>query len=361
MKLTNEGCRLRQKKLLSEMEHHGICVSIIGNPKNVLYLTGYTTHPFHSSAVILDLRGRCTLIAPETEEDFSADHFIPLESSSLSTIRPDMHSAAAALVRNNLDRSDTEIGLDKEGSSCYLGDIAEQIIDLTPILLDLRRSKYPDEIELLKRGIWIAELCYQRAREIIEPGVTELEIYSDLYQTAVLVSGERLPAMGNDFRCGEAGGPPRRRKIESGELYILDLGVEFGGYFSDTCRTFAVNRDPSEIQLQAWRDLTAVFQIVEDTVKPGVSCRETYESVKTKLDHNWPKSFSHHLGHGIGLSPHERPYLNPNWNQLFQVGDVFTVEPGIYGPDLKGGIRIEENYIVTDDGIEKITQHPINL
>ena len=83
--------------------------------------------------------------------------------------------------------------------------------------------------------------------------------------------------------------------------------------------------------------------------------------MKSVLDVRWPGSFFHHLGHGVGLSPHERPNLNPHWEQEFREGDFFTVEPGLYEAELRGGIRLEENYLVTADGVEKLTSFSLEL
>jgi len=74
-----------------------------------------------------------------------------------------------------------------------------------------------------------------------------------------------------------------------------------------------------------------------------------------------PGGFSHHLGHGIGLYPHEAPHLNPNWDDRFEEGDVFTVEPGLYSDELRGGIRLENNYRVTAGGVELLTEFSLSL
>ena len=71
--------------------------------------------------------------------------------------------------------------------------------------------------------------------------------------------------------------------------------------------------------------------------------------------------FNHHLGHGIGLFPHEAPHLNPHWDDTFAIGDVFTAEPGLYDPKLRAGMRIENDYVVTDDGVECLTHFPLEL
>ena len=90
----------------------------------------------------------------------------------------------------------------------------------------MRRTKEEDELAILKRGIDITHSCYARARQILKPGITELEVYTDLYRVAVEEAGEKLPSIGNDFQCNSPGGAPRKRKTEAGELYILDLGIQ---------------------------------------------------------------------------------------------------------------------------------------
>jgi Xaa-Pro aminopeptidase len=72
--------------------------------------------------------------------------------------------------------------------------------------------------------------------------------------------------------------------------------------------------------------------------------------------------FNHHLGHGIGLFPHEAPHLNPHWDETFEVGDVFTCEPGLYDEQaLRAGIRLENDYLVTEDGVENLSPFPLEL
>ena len=85
------------------------------------------------------------------------------------------------------------------------------------------------------------------------------------------------------------------------------------------------------------------------------------ETLKARLDDYMPDNFTHHLGHGIGLFPHEAPHLNSSWDDVFEKGDVFTVEPGLYAPQLRGGIRLENNYVVTAAGVELLTPFPLEL
>ena len=124
-----------------------------------------------------------------------------------------------------------------------------------------------------------------------------------------------------------------------------------------------MNQRPTDAQQRAWDQIVEVLEMVSRRVRPGVRCRDVFQEAQSMLDEYLPGAFSHHLGHGIGLFPHEGPHLNPNtgWNVTFEEGDVFTAEPGLYTRELRAGIRLEENYLVTSDGVEQLTRFPLDL
>jgi Xaa-Pro dipeptidase len=95
--------------------------------------------------------------------------------------------------------------------------------------------------------------------------------------------------------------------------------------------------------------------------KPGVSCRDLFAAADDHFRSNTDTGFGHHLGHGVGLQPHEFPHLSPKWDDRLMEGEVFTLEPGIYGEHLGGGMRIENQYLVTKDGVENLTPFPMEL
>ena len=142
---------------------------------------------------------------------------------------------------------------------------------------------------------------------------------------------------------------------------ILDLGPAYRGYYADNCRTFAVDGQPTDEQREAREVIMGIFDLVKSEVRPGASCRELFRESKAVLDAYRPDAFFHHLGHGLGLYPHEAPHLNPSWDDQFAEGDVFTVEPGLYWEGLRAGIRIEENYLVTADGVQQLTSASTEL
>jgi Xaa-Pro aminopeptidase len=168
--------------------------------------------------------------------------------------------------------------------------------------------------------------------------------------------------LGNDFACGVGGGPPRKgHHAKAGQLWILDLGPSYRGYFADNARVFSVDQKPTDIQLKAWNAIVGVFPIVERMAKPGVKCRELFAAADEHLKSAFGQGLSHHLGHGVGLQPHEFPHLNPKWDDVLIEGDVFTAEPGLYGKEINGGIRIENQYLVTAGGVENLVDYPLEL
>lgn len=357
-------CRRRQKRLLAEMREKMLDLVIVQTTEHVQWLTGPRFAWLVQAAAALWADGRCTLVAPQEEPVVAADKIVTYDARWLGTLRNDQRQACSAALAKQLagKAKAKRVGVE---FSCFAPSLANelsaQLVDIEPDLYRLRRRKEPDELARLKKAIAATGKMYERARQMIEPGINELDVFDELQAVAVKEFGEMVTGTGNDYACGEKGGPPRNRRAQDGELYILDLGPAFRGYFSDNCRALAVNRQPTDKQHAAWERLAAVFPLLERTVKPGVSCREFYTQVKAHLDEFMPGSFDHHLGHGIGLFPHEGPHLNPKWNDRFEEGDVFTAEPGLYSTELRAGIRLENDYLVTATGVECLSPFPLEL
>jgi Xaa-Pro dipeptidase len=127
------------------------------------------------------------------------------------------------------------------------------------------------------------------------------------------------------------------------------------------CRSFVVGGNPTAQQRQAHRRIEECFEIIEKMIEPGIPCRSVYEQAIQMLHGFEGWSFDHHLGHGIGLNHHERPRINPGWDDTFKTGDVFTLEPGLYGTGLRAGLRLEEIYHLSASGLSKLTTFPRKL
>jgi len=363
-KIDKEGCRGRQQRLLARMEELGLELVLLTRHESVQWLTGAYVGPIFASAATLDSAGHVTLVLPsrKVSDDISADEIVGYEEKWHSTIRDEQRAACDEVLLKTLSKRPRQVGGEW---SCLgprlLAEFGSDMVDIEPSIFRLRRRKDADELRMLKRANDANRAMYALAREIVQPGIHEIEVYNQLHAAAVSELGEPLTYFGQDFQCCARGGPPRDRQAQAGELYILDLGVGFRGYYSDNARTIAVGGEPTDLQQKAWEDLGRVFSLIESTVRPGASCQALYHEVHALLEGCGPGTFNHHLGHGVGHAPHEGPHLNPYWEDTFEQGDFFTAEPGLYHEDLRVGIRLEENYAVTAEGVELLTDFPLGL
>lgn len=364
-KIDLAACRMRQQRVMNWMREQEVDLVILTQHAHVHYLSGVRVGWTFAPAAALSVDGHLTLVVPnQAPAEAAADTVATYEAQWHSTMRNDQRQASSWALIDALGQraKANRTGVEFSSFCPHLTQaMAAQSVDVEPELYRLRRVKDADELALIRQAIAGTGRMYERARQIIAPGVNELHVFNELQAAAVNEFGEMMTGTGNDYRCGEKGGPPRDRQAAAGELYILDLGPAFRGYFADNCRTFAVDGQPSDAQQTAWEAIMEVFRHVESTVRPGKSCRELFEEVQAMLDKAPVGTFDHHLGHGIGLFPHEAPHLNPHWDDTFQAGEVFTCEPGLYAEELRAGMRLENDYLVTETGVECLTNFPLEL
>jgi Xaa-Pro aminopeptidase len=274
------------------------------------------------------------------------------------------HDESVTLVREVL--GDGPVGVEFEWiSGGMMAAIPGATKNLTPWLIETRRRKMPDEIESMRGTAALASEGYSAIKQRLEPGMTELDAYRIIYEAIVTAAGTSVELNG-DFACGVraigGGGPPTHRDIEKGDLCIFDLFPIFDGYMCDLCRTFVAG-EPSSEQQDAWSHVLAAHEIARRYVRPGASTRDVYEEIRAFLDRH-PRtkgSFTHHAGHGVGMEGWEQPWLNAGSDQTFVEGEVIACEPGLYSEALRGGIRLEHNYVVTHDGPVPIDTFPMDL
>jgi Xaa-Pro aminopeptidase len=358
--------RGRQQRVLAEMQRQKLDLVIVTKIEHVQWLAGPRYGATFSPVAALRSDGHCTLVAPNLSNQTAAvDEHLKYDAQLHCTLRNDQRQASSQVLLQALAKGPKpkRVGVEFSSFTRHLDSLGGELVDFEPTLYKLRRKKDPDELAKLRKAIAGTGKMYALAREIIRPAITELEVFNRLQAAAVEEYGEMLTGTGNDYACGVPGGPPRNgRQAQAGELYILDLGPAFRGYFADNCRAIAVDGKPSGEQQEAWSFIMQTFQHIEKTVRPGKSCQELFNEVQAILDKAPIGKFDHHLGHGIGLYPHEAPHLNPNWDDVFEVGDVFTCEPGLYDAErLRGGMRLENDYLVTPTGIELLSDFPMNL
>lgn len=357
--------RLRQKRLLDRLSERRLDAAVLGDVGHVQYLTSHRPFWLHHVGLVIFSDGRSVLIAPEgTGGAIAADEIRTYEATWNGTQRQEQPRLVADTIGRLLaERKASRIGIDCSEVTAALDTTDDDPVRIDEDLRQIRRRKDADELALMRTAIGCTRAMYERAGQIIQPGVAEIDVFNELHAAAVRSAGEPLSAhLGNDYACGVPGGPPRHgRRAAAGEIYILDLGPAVRGYFADNCRAFSVGRHPTDAQIEAWRVVTGVFPIIEKMARPGVRCRDIFQAVDDHYRGTCGRAFPHHLGHGVGLQPHEYPHLNPKWDDTLLEGEVFTVEPGLYSPELAGGLRIENQYVVRADGVENLTPFPTEL
>jgi Xaa-Pro dipeptidase len=351
--LSASGCRDRQTRLRDALQHLGADAGLIVDTGHLSYFFGYHQRWFFPAAGIVFANGPAVVCQAEIlPAEVIADETVTYRANILSTQVDGLAALVEGLVVARL-KGIERIACD---SSVGRGVLERPCFDLYPSILSMRRHKGADEIALLERAIEATEAGYAAIEERLEPGLTEIELFALFHQAAVISAGEAIGELGNDFRGGAlVGGSPRPVPLKAGDLIPLDTGVVLRGYNADLCRTYAISGELSDAQRFAIDAVTGALAHAEDRIAPGVSCKDVFAEIHAKLDGQHGFKFHHHLGHGIGLAPHEAPRVNPHWEDVFEVGDVFTLEPGLYGRKLRTGVRIEHDYFVTDTGLVRLS------
>ena len=222
----------------------------------------------------------------------------------------------------------------------------------------IRAIKDEREIELLRRAAEISSGALTSVRDLIREGVRERDIALDLefkmrHNGAEQVSFATIVASGTNTALPHA--IPSTRKIENGDVVVIDCGAIYEGYHSDETCTFVVGQANAR-QKEVYRLVREAHDRALDTVRAGVPCSEIDRVARACIEEGGLGAyFSHGTGHGVGLDVHEAPRIAAKSKGILEAGMVVTIEPGVYIPGL-WGVRIEDTVLVKEDGCEVLTK-----
>lgn len=226
-----------------------------------------------------------------------------------------------------------------------------------------RITKTDYEIESIKAAQKIAEDAFDHILTFIKPGVTEKQIALELdfymlSHGAEAVSFETIAVTGQ--KSSMPHGVPDDTVVKSGDFITMDFGAVVNGYHSDMTRTVAVG-EVSEEQIKVYETVLTAQKTALNILKAGLDCCEADKAARQVIeDAGYGEYFGHSTGHGVGVEIHEAPTLAPKSKGALQVGNVVTIEPGIYLPG-KFGVRIEDMALITENGFENLTTTPKEL
>ncbi|MGL5530973.1 MAG: M24 family metallopeptidase [Culicoidibacterales bacterium] len=239
-----------------------------------------------------------------------------------------------------------------------------QLMPCQRLVEDIRMIKQVDEIVLMKKAVEIIEQTYAFVLETVQPGMREcdLALEAETYMRRLGASGPSFDTIvASGWRGALPHGRASEKTIETGELVTIDFGAFYQGYASDMTRTFAVGT-PASSQMVEIYELVLKAQVAGvEAVAPGKTCKSIDDVTRGIITAGgYGPEFGHTTGHGLGLEVHEAPRLSQIVELPLQPGMVVTVEPGIYVEGL-GGVRIEDDILVTETGYENLMTTPKQL
>jgi Xaa-Pro dipeptidase len=235
------------------------------------------------------------------------------------------------------------------------GVASAEFPDASHVVSRLRIHKDANEVSAIRQAVRVAQNALEALIPHIKIGMTEEEVASELL-LQLLRAGTQpelsfSPIVSSGPNSANPHASPSHRKLQPGDLLVIDWGALSGGYVSDLTRTFAVGEVDAEC-LKIHRIVKEANAAGREAGKPGVRCSDVDFAARQVIEKNgYGEFFTHRTGHGIGMEGHEDPYIRGNNDQLLEPGMCYTVEPGIYLPG-HNGVRIEDNVVITQDGNE---------
>jgi Xaa-Pro dipeptidase len=359
----------RLERLITLMIKENLDAIVLNPGFSFKYLTNLEFHLMERPTVLIITKdGDTQLILPELEASRALQEFSKEEVFTYSdnpALWPDFFKKTISKL--NLEKC--SIGVEANRIRFLEIELIQnslpecKIVNANSVFSNFRIIKNSSEIEYMREAAIIAQKALLETLQQPVVGMTEINLASLLKINLLKQGSDELP-----FGPIVAAGPnsadphatPSDHVISTGELLLIDWGASYKGYASDITRTFAVgNVDPM---------FHEIAKVVGDANKqgrsasrPDVTAGSIDDATRAVINNaGFGKYFTHRTGHGLGMDAHESPYIFSENQQILESGMVFTIEPGIYFPG-KGGVRIEDDVVITDTGSRSLTDLPRDL
>ena len=384
--ISPEEHRARCDALLERTRSEGLAGIVLFDPSYVLYYSGFAFVPTERPiALVLSGAGERALVVPRLELEHAQSRST-LDRVSHYDEYPGDPRAEDELAKTLSDLGLTgKLGADQDGYPWILGyrgpTLSElagaEVVRVAAAIEEQMAVKSEAEVALIRESVRWANLAHRLLQRYTRPGVTETEVSQRASDEATFAM---LDAIGEVYRAqnafasgahaGYRGQIGRNSAIphalagnivfHPGDVLVTGASAPVWGYLSELERTMIVG-EPTPEQERLFSHMKAVQDVAFEAIRPGALCSDVDKAVRgyfaqQELFAHW----RHHTGHAIGLRYHEGPFLDTGDHTEIRPGMVFTVEPGLYAPDL-GGFRHSDTVLVTDDGIEILTYYPRDL
>jgi Xaa-Pro dipeptidase len=376
---------VRIGQMQAEMEAAGVDAVVLRLAENIVLATGWYVQIPGAALVMVPRSGEASLLIPEHEAP-EAEAVWSGDIRTFPAIRHDGPPTGAEIERHlrelaaQHDARGGVVGFEGSFETVAPASIfgepnavglptqellkktfsTERLQDFTEQLESIRAVKTESDLEALRRTNEIAVFGLNAFKEAAVPGNTEVEVMAAVehaiaakghgYKGARWVHGFCTIYSGPDLAEGWKYWRARTRRIQAGDVVMLELGTVADGYWSDHTRTVVAGTASPRVR-DAYEAVMEAVRAGFAAAKPGVTGGEIDRVSRDTCAAAGFAQFPHHTGHGTGFRYHEsRPQLVPGGAHVLEAGNVIITEPGIYGPELNGGVRHEDNAVVTSDG-----------
>lgn len=344
-------------------------LAFLSDPKNVFYLTGFMCEP-HERLLGLFIfpEGEPFLVCPKMEVQQAK-----ASGWNYLVIGYEDHEDPWSLIKKHLpeghERLNGNLAIETKSLPFYKAEALQVLFPSTamaPIetsLEAMRMIKDTSELEAMKKAAEMADFAINIGVNAIKKGRTEQAIIAEI-EYELTKRGYSQMAFSTMVLTGENSasphGHPGNKQIKEGDFVLFDLGVVADGYCSDITRTVCY-KHASDKQQEIYETVLHAERKAIEACRDGLRLGDLDSIARQVIEENgYGDYFPHRLGHGLGLEAHEAPSMSQNNNELMKNGMVFTVEPGIYVPEV-GGVRIEDDIYLSEKGPVSLTQYPKHL
>jgi Xaa-Pro dipeptidase len=233
--------------------------------------------------------------------------------------------------------------------------------DASEVLSGLRLKKDKAEVDAMRKAVKIAQEALEATIPSLKVEMTEKALAAELVVQLLRHGSDPeipfAPIVSAGPNAANPHASPSDRKLQVGDLLVVDWGAAYEGYISDLTRTFAVG-DVDQEYIKIHKIVQEANAAGRAAGKPGVPCAAVDKAARDVIERaGYGEYFTHRTGHGIGMEGHEEPYMRGDNMQTLEPGMAFTVEPGIYLPN-RNGVRIEDNVVITETGADVLSDMP---
>lgn len=348
--------RPRIDQVKDRIAHHKLDALLVTSLINIRYLFGFTG----SNAV--------ALITPElsyfvTDRRYIQQSHQQVQNAEIIIAKKDLISEL-----KNIKGIGSGMKLGFESQHLKVKDFLQikkvlpraRFIGSERVVEKIASVKDAEEIENIRKAGLICGKVFDEILPLVKAGVRELDISAELSYRAKKHGSQTdpfEPIVASGKRSALPHGISSTKKLEHGNLTIIDFGAVVNGYAADFTRTVVLG-ELSAKQLEMANVVQKALEVSESAAKPGLNGKQLDQVARDYIKkRGYGDFFQHSLGHGLGLDVHELPRIGEFSNDSIEAGNVITLEPGLYDAEL-GGIRIEDDFVITDKGTENLTPFP---